>query len=307
MDGVILVDKPAGPSSAEIVRKIKAAIRTRVRSAPRVGHLGTLDPFATGLLPIMVGEGTKLAPFIQVGEKEYEGTIALGIETDTLDSTGTPVRTAPVPDLGQARLTCLAAAYVGKIEQLAPVFSAIKHGGVPLYKRARRGEEILPPRRSVEIMRLELEAADSSHLHFHVICSTGTYIRSLARDLGKELESAAHLASLRRLRSGDFTIERAGSFERVQRDVENDVMTALINPREALTLPEAEIEAALEQRLRHGDARALDCIVPSGAHLFKVIARGELAAVAEATSRVTAKIVRIFNSTTQDERQIGIR
>ncbi|MGH7916396.1 MAG: tRNA pseudouridine(55) synthase TruB, partial [Candidatus Binataceae bacterium] len=305
---IILVDKPAGPTSAEIVRKIKAAIRAHSRSAPRVGHLGTLDPFATGLLPIMVGEATKLAPFIQAGEKEYEGTIALGVETDTLDPTGTPVRTAAVPSLDAARLTRLAAAYSGKIEQVAPIFSAIKRGGVPLYKRARQGEEIVPPRRSVEIMRLELEAADPAHLRFFVVCSGGTYIRSLARDIGAELGSAAHLASLRRMRSGGFRVERACSFEQVLRGLESGTGPPLIAPREALpTLAEVEIDAAREERLRYGDARALDGMVPSGAGLFKVIARGELAAIAQANSRLTATIARIFNRETGGEPQIGIR
>jgi tRNA pseudouridine55 synthase len=154
MDGIILVDKPAGPSSAEIVRRIKGQVKPA-----RVGHLGTLDPFATGVLPILVGEGTKLATFLQEGEKEYEGSIALGAETDTLDHSGTVVRAAAVPELEPSRLTEIAERFTGMIEQTPPIYSAIKRAGVPLYKRARRGEEVAPPpSRRIEVKRLELDA-----------------------------------------------------------------------------------------------------------------------------------------------------
>src|SRR5690348_3972653 len=140
MDGILLIDKPGGITSAEVVRRIKARVRPS-----RVGHLGTLDPFATGLLPILVGEGTKLAPFLQDGEKQYEGTIALGVETDTLDPTGLAVRTADVPAITPAMLAETAARFTGRIVQQPPIFSAIKRGGVPLYKLARRGDEVEPP------------------------------------------------------------------------------------------------------------------------------------------------------------------
>ena len=183
MDAVLIVDKPAGITSAEVVRQIKA----RVRPA-RVGHLGTLDPFATGLLPILIGEATKLAPFLQDGEKEYEGVIRLGIETDTLDRTGTETQTAEVPALSAEKLAEAAARFTGKIVQQPPIFSAIKRDGVPLYKLARRGGEVEPPPpREVEISRLHLDAIDATSIHFVATCSTGTYMRSLARDIGVAL------------------------------------------------------------------------------------------------------------------------
>ncbi len=291
MDGIILVDKPAGPSSADIVRRIKA----RVRPA-RVGHLGTLDPFATGLLPILIGEATKLAPFIQEGDRQYEGLIRVGAETDTLDRTGSVVRTAEVPALDAARLSEVAARFTGAIEQTPPVFSAIKRSGVPLYKLARRGAEIAPPpARRVEIKSLRLEAENGSSIRFALVCSPGTYVRALARDIGLALQSAAHLFELRRLRTGIFSVEQASALEEVLAELESGGAVALIGLREALpSMPEVSLDGAAERRLRNGDSRALDGLVPPGSTCFKVVAGERLVAIAEATSRVTARTLRVF-------------
>jgi tRNA pseudouridine55 synthase len=294
MGGVLLVDKPAGITSAEAVRQIKA----RVRPA-RVGHLGTLDPFATGLLPILIGEATKLAPFLQDGEKEYEGVIRLGVETDTLDRTGAEIQTAEVPPLTSGMLAEAAARYTGKIVQQPPIFSAIKRDGVPLYRLARRGVEVEPPPpREVEISRLDLDAVDATSIHFVAACSTGTYMRSLARDIGIALGTVAHLAELRRLRNGSFTLEQARRLAAVLEalgDSGSGNPAGLIGMREALVrMAEAEADAIQVRRLRNGDSRALDGLVPAGAKLFKVVSAGELIAVAEASSRVTARVVRVF-------------
>jgi tRNA pseudouridine55 synthase len=294
MDGVLLVDKPAGITSAEAVRQIKA----RVRPA-RVGHLGTLDPFATGLLPILVGEATKLAPFLQEGEKEYEGVIRLGVETDTLDRTGAEIQTAEVPPLTTRMLAQASARYTGKIVQQPPIFSAIKRDGVPLYRLARRGVEVEPPPpREVEISRLTLDPVDATSVHFIAACSTGTYMRSLARDLGIALGTVAHLAELRRLRNGSFTLVKARPLAVVLEalaDSRSGNAAGLIGLRDALaTMAEAEADTIQVRRLRNGDSRALDGLVPTGAKLFKVVSAGELIAVAEATSRVTARVLRVF-------------
>lgn len=292
MDGIILIDKPDGPTSAEVVRQVKH----RVKPA-RVGHLGTLDPFATGVLPILVGEGTKLAPFLHEGEKYYEGLIALGTETDTLDRTGEVVRTAPVPEIGLEQLASIAARFTGTVTQTPPIFSAIKRGGVPLYKLARRGEDVAPPPpRDVQIERLELAAEGPGAIRFSLVCSPGTYIRSLARDIGIALESAAHLAALRRTRTGIFAIENARPFAAVLAELEQGDTVGIIGLRQAVPdLPEVEVDASIEKRLRNGDSRALDGNVPAQARkLFKVVADGRLLAIAEATSRVTAVIARIF-------------
>jgi tRNA pseudouridine55 synthase len=294
MNAILLIDKPPGISSAEVVRRVKS----RVKPA-RVGHLGTLDPFATGLLPIMIGEATKLAPFIDGGDKEYAGVIALGVETDTLDRDGAEVRRAEVPNISPEQLAQVTAQFTGSIEQVPPVYSAIKRAGVPLYRLARRGEEVAPPeKRTVEIKRLELICEAPGAIRFVATCSPGTYARALARDIGIALGTVAHLDQLRRTRNGAFSIADATALA--------DVLAALdsgapppraISLRDALVgLPELIVDAAAEKRLRNGDSRALDSQVPANAPLFKVIsANGELIAVARATSRVTAIVERIFN------------
>lgn len=292
MDGIVIVDKPAGISSAEVVRRVKS----RVKPA-RVGHLGTLDPFATGLLPIMIGEATKLAPFIEGGDKEYEGVIRLGVETDTLDRDGAEVRRAEVPAVTAEKLAQVATQFRGAIEQVPPVYSAIKRAGVPLYKLARRGEDVAPPKtRRVEIRRIDLAIEAHDAIRFSATCSPGTYARALARDIGVALGTAAHLEQLRRTRNGTFPIADATPLADIL-DALDSGTPRLITLRDALVgMPEIVIDAAAEKRLRNGDSRALDSQVPNGSQLFKVLsAAGALIAVAHATSRVTALVERIFN------------
>lgn len=291
MDGIILVDKPAGITSAEAVRRIKAKVKPA-----RVGHLGTLDPFATGVLPILIGEATKLAPMLEGGDKEYEGTIKLGVETDTLDRDGRIVREAPVGALDAARLREIAARFTGRTEQVPPVFSAIKRGGERLYDLARRGEPVeAPAPRAVEIKRLSLEQAGPDTIRFSAQCSPGTYVRSLARDIGVALGTVAHLSELRRIRNGNFGIAESASLSSVLDGLCAAEPVRAIGLREALPgLAEAAIDEHTELRIRNGDSRALDALVPAGADLFKVVRGGDLVAIARATSRVTAVIVRVF-------------
>jgi tRNA pseudouridine55 synthase len=295
MNGIMVIDKPAGPTSAEIVRQVKARVG---KKRTRVGHLGTLDPFATGVLPILIGEGTKLAPFLEQGAKEYDGLIQLGSATDTLDSTGQTTRVAPVPRVDALQLAAMARQFTGTVEQIPPIFSAIKRSGVPLYKLARRGLEVEPPTpRKVEIERLELEMAGQDSIRFTVLCSSGMYVRSLARDIGIALGTAAHLSELRRLRSGTFSLADARPLGEVIAALERGESPGLLSMRAGLaTLPEVVIDPSLEGRLRQGDSRALDGLSPAGAALFKVVSRGELVAVARSTSRITAAIVRVFGS-----------
>jgi tRNA pseudouridine55 synthase len=295
MNVILLVDKPAGISSAEVVRRVKF----RVKPA-RVGHLGTLDPFATGLLPVMTGEATKLAPFIDGGDKEYAGVIRLGVETDTLDRDGAEVRRADVPLIPAEKLAEVAAQFTGAVEQVPPVYSAIKRAGVPLYRLARRGEEVAPPeKRRVEIKRLDLICEAPDAIRFIATCSPGTYARSLARDIGVALGTVAHLEELRRTRNGAFAIAEAMPLAEVLDALDSgDPIQHMISLRDALVgLPELAVDSAAEKRLRNGDSRALDSQIPQGGVLFKVIsAGGEVIAVARATSRVTAIVERIFNA-----------
>jgi tRNA pseudouridine55 synthase len=278
-----------------VVRRVKF----RVKPA-RVGHLGTLDPFATGLLPVMTGEATKLAPFIDGGDKEYAGVIRLGVETDTLDRDGAEVRRANVPVIPAEKLAEVAAQFTGAIEQVPPVYSAIKRAGVPLYRLARRGEEVAPPeKRRVEIKRLDLICEAPDAIRFIATCSPGTYARSLARDIGVALGTVAHLEELRRTRNGAFAIAEAMPLAEVLDALDSgDPIQHMISLRDALVgLPELAVDSAAEKRLRNGDSRALDSQIPQGGVLFKVIsAGGEVIAVARATSRVTAIVERIFNA-----------
>jgi tRNA pseudouridine55 synthase len=294
MDAIVLVDKPAGISSAEVVRRIKS----RVKPA-RVGHLGTLDPFATGLLPIMIGEATKLAPYIDGGDKTYAGLIRLGVETDTLDRDGTVLRTAEVPAIDSAEIAEVTARFTGVIEQTPPIFSAIKRDGVPLYKLARRGDDVPPPEpRRVEIKRLDLEIESRDALRFVAVCSPGTYARSLARDIGVVLGTVAHLEELRRTRNGTFSIDDAAPMADVLATLDTDPSRCFfINLRAALPdMPEVVVDEIVEKRLRNGDSSAMDSIARPAGELFKLVSArdGHLIAIARATSRVTAKIERIF-------------
>ena len=294
MNSIVLVDKPAGISSAEVVRRVKSRVKPS-----RVGHLGTLDPFATGLLPIMIGEATKLAPFIDGGDKEYAGLIRLGVETDTLDRDGAEVRRAEVPAISSEKIAQVAAQFSGAIEQVPPVYSAIKRAGVPLYRLARRGDDVAPPeKRRVEIKRMDLAIEAPDAIRFVATCSPGTYARALARDIGVALGTVAHLDELHRTRNGAFSIADAMALADVLAALDSGAPPPrVISPRDALVgMPEVIVDAACEKRLRNGDSRALDSQVPPNGPLFKVIsAHGDLIAVARATSRVTAIAERIFN------------
>ncbi len=200
VDGILLLDKPEGITSAEVVRRIKRKV------GGKVGHLGTLDPFATGLLPLCLGEATKIAQFLNAADKEYEGTIALGVATDTGDRTGETVAESPTPALDASDLDRVANRFRGPSMQTPPMYSAVKRDGVPLYKLARKGVEVERDPREINIHELELEPLDEARLSFRVACSKGTYVRVLAEDIGRELGTVAHLAELRRTGFGSFRL-----------------------------------------------------------------------------------------------------
>jgi tRNA pseudouridine55 synthase len=204
VNGVLLIDKPAGPTSFEVVRVVRRATGTR-----KVGHAGTLDPLASGLLVVGVGQGTKLVPYLMEGDKRYLATVRLGYETATDDATGPETDRAEVPTLSAARLDLALARFRGRIEQVPPAFSALKSEGEPLYRKARRGEPVEPAPRVVEIGELELEGLEGDELWLAIRCSKGTYVRALARDLGRALGTRAHLAALRRTASSGFDVEDA--------------------------------------------------------------------------------------------------
>jgi len=205
-DGILLVDKPPGPTSADVVRAIKRRFRE-----PAIGHLGTLDPMATGLLPLCLGAGTKIAQFLAAARKSYEGSILLGRATDTLDVTGHVVAQAPVPEIDAATLERVARSFVGPLLQQPPMYSAVKVGGRELYKLARAGVDVERTPRQVEIHALALapDPEDRARVRFTVDCSKGTYVRVLAEDVGRALGTVATLASLRRTAFGGLSVADA--------------------------------------------------------------------------------------------------
>jgi tRNA pseudouridine55 synthase len=206
--GLLLVDKPEDTTSAGVIRALKPRL-----GRAKVGHLGTLDPFASGLLPLCLGEATKVARYLLLEDKTYIGTIRLGTATDTLDRTGACVESAAVPPLDQPALDALAARLTGRRQQVPPMYSALKRDGVPLYKLARRGIEVEREAREIEITRLVLALEAPDRVGFDVACSKGTYVRVLAAEIGAALGTVAHLERLRRTRVGAFGVEDASPLD----------------------------------------------------------------------------------------------
>jgi tRNA pseudouridine55 synthase len=262
-DGVLVIDKPEGLTSHDVVARVRKILRTR-----RVGHAGTLDPFATGVLVVCVNRATRLAQFLTGDDKEYVATMRLGFATDTGDLTGTPK--TPVTDASHITSNKVQEAlnrFLGPIKQIPPMYSAKKIGGVKLYEMARRGEEIERAPIVVEIKKLELlnTAGDSgqapvntqtalAEFSFRVVCSSGTYIRALAEDIGALLGVGAHLTRLRRTRSGNCLIETAMTLEELtdlaQSGQGNRVR--MIPMAGAITMPEVKVSPEDRKRLSHG-------------------------------------------------------
>ena len=208
LDGALLIDKPAGPTSHDVVDAIRDQFRLK-----KVGHCGTLDPNATGLLIIVLGRGTKLSEKLMSSDKVYEGTMKFGESTDSHDADGELTASLPVPPLTVAELNEAAATFVGDLMQTPPMVSAIKKDGVPLYKLARKGVEVERPARLVHIYNFRFTEYHEPIGRFSVACTKGTYVRSLAHELGQKLGCGAHLKTLRRTVSGKFDVADAIEFE----------------------------------------------------------------------------------------------
>ena len=240
IDGALLLDKPVGLSSNRALQEAKKRL-----GAKKAGHGGTLDPLASGLLVVLLGEATKFAGPMLDADKEYIAAVKLGVRTDTGDAEGAVLETKPVR-VADARIAETLARFRGPIEQTPPMHSALKKDGVPLYKLARKGQTVERKARRVEIHELELLARRDEVLELRVRCSKGTYIRTLAEDIGAALGTGAHLAALRRTGSGRFRVTDAVSLDAVDR--------RHVLPLEAMfaDLPRAELDAAAEARLRNG-------------------------------------------------------
>jgi len=226
LDGALLVDKPAGPTSHDVVD----AIRKRF-GIKKVGHCGTLDPGATGLLIIVLGQATKLSERLMSDDKVYEGAIKLGETTDSYDADGELTASLPVPPLTLEELNEAAAGFIGDILQTPPMVSAIKKGGVPLYKLARKGVEVPREPRLVHIYNFRFTSYEEPLGKFRLACTKGTYVRSVAHELGQKLGCGAHLALLRRVTSGKFDVDEAVPLDQVlswsQRELEDHVLPFL--------------------------------------------------------------------------------
>jgi tRNA pseudouridine55 synthase len=245
VDGVLVVDKPAGPTSHDMVNRARRVFRLR-----RIGHTGTLDPFATGVLPLCLGRATRLARFMGAGEKEYRAEVRFGFATSTDDLTGDPLGEPREVRLEEGTLRAALGRFVGRQEQVTPAFSARRVDGARLYERARRGEPVTGPARVVTISALELVEWGGDRAVIAVRCSPGTYIRSLARDLGQELGSGAHLTALRRTRSGSFTLEEAVPGDDLESGRERLISLADALPE----LPAVRVGEAGRDLVRHGRA-----------------------------------------------------
>lgn len=209
VSGVILVDKPQGMSSQQVVSKVKYLFKSPNHDSKKAGHTGTLDPMATGLLPICLGEATKFSHYQLDADKTYQATILLGSQTDTGDADGQIIAQAPVPMFDEMLLEDVAQQFLGAQQQIPPMYSALKKDGKKLYEYARAGIEVDRPPRDITIKAIELKAINKEQIQLTVTCSKGTYVRVLAEDIAKTLGTLGHLTALRRLQVGSFKIDNA--------------------------------------------------------------------------------------------------
>jgi tRNA pseudouridine55 synthase len=219
LDGILLVDKPSDHTSHDVIARLRGKLRMK-----RIGHAGTLDPMATGLLVVLVGKATAVSQYLISLDKEYTGTIKLGVTTNSQDADGEVLATRPVPALTEADVAAVIKTMLGDQYQMPPMFSAIKIDGVPLYKLARKGEEVVREPRFIRVMSWEITRFALPEIDFRVRCTKGTYVRTLAHDLGEKLGCGGHLSALRRTATDKLTLERALTLDQIN----------------ALTLPELE-------------------------------------------------------------------
>jgi len=276
-DGILVVDKPQGQTS----RMITTAVG-RLFQEKRAGHLGTLDPNATGVLPVLLGKATRLARYLEGQSKEYRAVVRLGQETATWDAAGEMVKEASVAGLSAEQVREAALAFQGELEQVPPMHSALKQGGQPLYRLARKGIQVPRAPRRVRIEELEVELVALPDVTLRVVCSPGTYLRSLAHDLGEKLGKGAHLLSLRRLRSGRFSLDQAVDGPSLGPEI---TRRALIPLRDCLPdFPLVSISRAEEQAVGQGRPLARDQEGLAAGRYYRLV-REELVAVARAEEK----------------------
>jgi tRNA pseudouridine55 synthase len=287
IDGVLVIDKPEGMTSHDVVDRVRSWAKQR-----RVGHLGTLDPLATGVLPIALGEATKLSQLLTLGQKGYAGRIRLGVDTATYDREGEVLRESSGPWPEREELEKALDPFRGDIEQVPPPYSAVKRGGEAAYLRARRGEEVELEPRKVTLHELEVTAYDPPFVSLKVICSAGTYLRSLAHDLGRGLGIGGTPWDLRRTRSGPFSIDRAVSLE----DLDSLGPERVIPLAAATGLPTYEVDAGVARKVSQGvqlGRHQVRGAIPQG--LLQLVHKGRLVALLEAElGFAELRTVRVF-------------
>ncbi len=254
MNGLLLIDKPTDCTSFQVIRAVRKAANMR-----KVGHTGTLDPLASGLLVVCLGQGTKLVPFLMDSEKHYMAEVALGFETDTDDALGEVTEKAPIPALTLTSLKTTLAGFIGVQQQVPPKYSALKKDGEPLYRKARRGEIVEPEARQIKILKLESKKITASGFELDVRCGKGTYIRSLARDIARSLGTCGHLAALRRIETSGFMVKNAIQLEDLETASKQGCLSDhLLTLADALpSLPKLCLTKDKETRIRQGQSLLL--------------------------------------------------
>ncbi|CAN6959307.1 MULTISPECIES: tRNA pseudouridine(55) synthase TruB [Psychrobacter] len=249
VSGVILIDKPQGMTSQQVVSKVKYLLKSPIHDSKKAGHTGTLDPMATGLLPICMGEATKFSHYQLDADKSYQATILFGSQTDTGDADGQIVAQAAIPIFDEALLKDVAQQFLGAQQQIPPMYSALKKDGKKLYEYARAGIEVDRPPRDIVIKAIELKAIDNEQVQLTVTCTKGTYVRVLAEDIAKVMGTLGHLIALRRTQVGKFGIAEATSLSALEA-LSLDKRQAQILPIDACVDIKAELTLSAEQYAR---------------------------------------------------------
>jgi tRNA pseudouridine55 synthase len=292
VNGVLVLDKPVGMSSNHCLQRVKHML-----NAEKAGHTGSLDPLACGVLPLCFGEATKVAQYLLDSDKTYRTVAQLGIKTSSGDRDGDIVSTRPVPDCSEEDLQQVLQQFRGTITQQPSIYSALKQNGVPLYKLARAGQPIEPKFREIEIFSLELVRWQKPELELVVRCSKGSYIRTLAEDIGEALGCGAHVIHLQREQAGPFTLQHAVTLERLAAlHADNDmraIESLLIAPDKALdSMPALQFDSMQTQRLRQGQHVTGSFIPQSGT--VRVYADEEFIGLAEVSNGTTVTAKRLM-------------
>lgn len=288
-DGILLLDKPGGITSNAALQRAK-----RVLGIRKAGHTGALDPMATGLLPLCFGQATKVSAFLLDADKGYRAELALGVETDSGDADGEVTARAVVPELSGEAVESVLARFRGPIEQVPPMHSALKHRGRRLHELAREGIEVDRPARPVTIHGLDLECRNADRLALRVQCSKGTYIRSLAVDIGRSLGCGAHLVALRRVASGPFRIDDAITLDALEQLGRDEAHRRLLTPDAALPhWPRLDVDEHAARDLRHGRPVHGDFERAEGVRLY---AGGRFLGLGKVTSDGVLRVRRLFDA-----------